>query len=266
VRHPYFDLRGPLILGHRGAAGEAPENTLVAFALGLEQGADVLESDVHSTRDGVPVLIHDACLERTTEGRGAVAQLDLADLQRLDAGHRFSPDGGRSFPFRGRGLRIPTLDEALRRFPRARFNLELKAEDESLAARVLDLIQSLGREHTTLLTAGEAPVMQRLRAAWKATRSQPALGASLADILEVVRSALANEPPATESMALQIPADFAGRPLVTAELVRHCHAHDIAVHVWTINDPPEIARLLALGVDGIVTDHPGRMAALLGRI
>jgi len=263
MRHPYFDLPGPLILGHRGAAGEAPENTLVSFARGLDLGAHIIETDVHRTRDGVPVLIHDASVERTTDGRGPVSDLDLADLQRLDAGHRFSLDGGRSFPFRGQGVRIPTLADALSSLPDTRFNLEIKAPGGELAESVLAVIRELGREHTTLVTAGEEAIMVPLRAAWAAVRVRPALGASDADVLEVVRSALANEAPATDSMALQIPTEFAGSPLATRELVSHCHGHDIQVHVWTINDPREIRRLLALGVDGIVTDYPGRMAALL---
>jgi glycerophosphoryl diester phosphodiesterase len=263
MRHPYFDLPGPLILGHRGAAGEAPENTLVSFARGIELGAHIVETDVHLTRDGVPVLIHDANVERTTDGCGEVADLDLAELQRLDAGYRFSSDAGRSFPFRGLGTRIPSLAEALAALPDARFNIELKAQAPGLADSVLAVIRDGRRDRTTLVTAGEDEIMAPLRAAWAAAARRPALGASTADILEVVRSALAGEPPDTDSMALQIPAEFAGRPLATPELVRHSHAHGIQIHVWTINDPREIRRLLAIGVDGIVTDHPGRMAALL---
>ena len=126
MRHPYFDVPRPTILGHRGAAGEAPENTLESFRLGLAQGADIIESDVHVTRDGVPVLIHDEAVDRTTDGCGRVAELDWDELQRLDAGYRFSPDGGSSFPFRGRGLRVPALEEAFRELPDVRLNLELK--------------------------------------------------------------------------------------------------------------------------------------------
>ena len=123
--HPYFELPSPIVIGHRGAAGERPENTLAAFAHGLETGAEILESDLHLTRDGVVVMAHDETVDRTTEGSGPLREFSFAELSKLDAGYRFSADGGRTFPFRGQGLRIPTLEEGLKVFPGARFNLEL---------------------------------------------------------------------------------------------------------------------------------------------
>jgi len=263
MRHPYFDLHLPIILGHRGAAGEMPENTLLSFATGLELGAQILESDVHVTRDGIPVLAHDADVDRVTEGTGAIASLDLADLQRLDAGYRFSPDEGKSFPYRGRGLVIPTLEQTFNAQSSARFNLELKTGAHDLPTRVLTLCREHAREHRTLVTSGSDEVMTDLRSAIARDGSQVAIGASTADILAFVRSALAGDAPKSDSMALQIPVEFAGRPLITHELIRHAHAHGAQIHAWTINEPAEIERLLDLGVDGIVTDHPGRMASLV---
>jgi glycerophosphoryl diester phosphodiesterase len=252
-----------VILGHRGAAGVAPENTLAAFERGLADGAHIIESDVQCTLDGVPVLIHDASVDRTTDGHGPVSSLTFAQLQVLDAGHRFSVAQGGDFPFRGRGHRVPSLQQAFETLPGARFNLELKADSREMVAEAVRLVQKLDREDRTLLTAGEDGIQAMLREELQRSGARPALGASVADILAVVQSAVAGEAPATDSMALQIPTGFAGNPLVTAELVGHCHAHGIEIHVWTINDPDEIRRLLALGVDGIVTDYPGRMAQLL---
>jgi len=264
MRHPYFDLPLPLVIGHRGAAGEAPENTLLSFERALALGAGILESDVHLTRDGVPVLLHDARLERTTDGRGPVGELTLAALRRLDAGHRFSPDGGRSFPFRGRGLRVPTLAEAFQAFPGARFNLELKEGGAALAEAAVALVREAEREPTTLLTAGEDGMMEALRAELARSGAAPALGASTGDVLRFVRAALQGLAPPPEPVALQIPAEFAGRPLVSRELVAFAHAHEVQIHVWTVNEPDEMAALLDLGVDGLVTDFPGRLVALLG--
>ena len=144
MRHPFFDVATPTVIGHRGSAGEAPENTLASFARGLATGAAILESDVHLTRDGVPVLLHDDVVDRTTDGRGPVAALSLAELRALDAGHRFSRDGGRTHPFRGRGLRVPTLAEALATFPDARFNLELKEGLPGLVEGCVALIAKSG--------------------------------------------------------------------------------------------------------------------------
>jgi glycerophosphoryl diester phosphodiesterase len=258
MRHPYFDVPHPIVMGHRGAAGEAPENTLASFARALADGATILESDVHATRDGVPVLIHDGEVARTTDGAGRVAELGFAELSRLDAGYRFTRDGA-SHPERGRGHRIPSLEEALRAFAGVRFNLEIKADSSALVASVLELLTREGRAERTLLAAADDATMARIREAVAVRRSAVAIGASAGEVLAFVRAALDARPPAAGPMALQIPPDFGGRPLVTPELVAHAHRHGVEVHVWTVNEPGEIRRLLALGVDGIMSDYPARV-------
>jgi glycerophosphoryl diester phosphodiesterase len=263
--HPFFDMPTPLVIGHRGCAGELPENTLAAFAGGLARGAVILESDVHLTRDGVPVLIHDDDVSRCTEGAGRVAALELAELQALDAGYRFSPDGGRSFPERGRGHRVPTLAEAFQAFPGARFNLELKEAAPGLVEATLALVADAGRATHTLLTAEKDPLMATVRAAVADTGVAVALGACVGEVAAFAVAAARGASPPPGPMALQIPPTFGGEPLVTRALVRFAHAHGVQVHVWTIDDPDEMAELLDRGVDGIVTDHPGRMVALLAR-
>src|SRR5262245_23831875 len=136
MAHPFFALRRPLAIGHRGCAGEVPENTIASFARAVADGAVVIETDVHLTRDGVPVLIHDDEVARVTDGRGAVRDLDYAEIRALDAGFQFrAPDGGT--PFRGAGLRIPSLVEALGALPGVRFNLELKEDRPGFCERVL---------------------------------------------------------------------------------------------------------------------------------
>ena len=132
MRHPFFDLPTPIVVGHRGASGERPENTLPAFERAVAQGAMVLETDVHISRDGVVVLSHDPDLARTTEAEGPIAARSFDELKALDAGYRFSPDGGRSFPQRGRKIRIPSLHEAFEAFPGIRFNVEIKQDDPAL--------------------------------------------------------------------------------------------------------------------------------------
>jgi glycerophosphoryl diester phosphodiesterase len=208
------------------------------------------------------VLIHDDDVARVTQATGPVRELAHAELRRLDAGYRFSTDGGRSHPFRGRGLFVPTLAEALAALPGARFNLELKEAVPGIVERTLEVVHTAGREERTLLTASDDTLMARLRAQLEGAARPVAVGASVGDVLDFVRSAQGGAPPRPGPMALQIPVAFAGRPLATRELVAHAHAHGVQVHVWTVNDPGEMARLLDLGVDGIVTDHPARAAAL----
>ena len=263
MTHPYFDLPTPLILGHRGAAGVAPENTLASFARGLSDGAHMLESDIHVTRDGVPVLIHDPEVDRTTEGHGAVIDLDLAELQDLDAGWAFESNAAEGFPFRGQGVCVPSLREAFEAFPESAFNLEIKAPEKELVAEVLKLVRDFEREDRTLLVAGDDGIQARLRAEIRLSGTAPALGASLADIVEIVRAASEGKPHASDSMAIQVPLDFGGNRLITPMLIDHCHGQNVQIHVWTINEAATMRELLDLGVDGIVTDLPGVMAQVI---
>lgn len=256
MRHPYFDLPTPIVIGHRGASGELPENTLVAFERALSQGAAMLETDAHLSRDGEAVLSHDPRVDRTTDGSGAIEEYTLAELQRLDAGHRFSPDGGASFPQRGKGLQIPTLREAFERFPGIRFNIEIKQNSPVLIDATVRIVAEAKRAETTLLAAAEDDTMSALRARLAETGLRPAMGAALGDVVAFVRAAAAGETPPPEPMALQIPPSFAGNPLVTAELVEFAHRHEVQVHVWTINDEDEMRGLLDLGVDGVMSDFP----------
>lgn len=259
-RHPFLDLPSPCVLGHRGAAGECPENTLTSFERALTRGAAILETDLQITRDGVPVLLHDPRVERTTNGNGAVADLPLDALRALDAAYHWVPpharDGNRPPPYRGRGVRIPTLEEALSTFPRARFNLELKDRDPRLIEATLDCVTRCDAARRVLLTAGDDAIMEPLRRAARDTGLDVALGASSGEIGAFLRSALENGAPPAELLVLQVPARFAGDALVTPSFVAHAKRHGIAVHVWTINEAEEMETLLDLGVDGLVTDYP----------
>jgi len=256
--HPFFALPRPLAIGHRGCAGEVPENTLASFARGVVDGAVVIETDVHLTRDGVPVLLHDDDVARVTDGSGPVRELSFAQVQALDAGFRFTAADG-SAPFRGAGLQVPSLAEALASLPGIRFNLELKEDLPGISERVLAVIREADREPLTLVTSGEDPLMEKLRTAVHESGARVALGASTGDVARFVRAARDGVAPPRDAMALQVPAAFLGQPLVTPELVRAAHAHGIHVHVWTINEPQEIAELIALGVDGVISDYPARV-------
>ena len=251
---PFLTGATPRVFGHRGAAGLAPENTLPSFALARALGADVLECDVHATRDGTIVVLHDPTLDRTTNGSGPVCQQDWTDVARLDAGYHFSRDG-RDFPYRGHGVRIPTLEAVLTAFSEARFNIEVKQEAPSIVAAVVDLIRRVGAEDRVLLAAEHHSIMLGIRTA----TDQIVTGFSTDDVVEFVfrarGDALADYRPA--GVALQIPPHTHDRELVTADLVAAAHRCGLEVHVWTVNDRAEMERLLDLGVDGIISDLPG---------
>jgi glycerophosphoryl diester phosphodiesterase len=244
----------PRVFGHRGAAGLAPENTLPSFALGLALGADVLEFDVHASRDGTIVVIHDATLDRTTNGAGPVRECTLHRLQQLDAGFQFTRGGG-DFPYRGQGIRIPTLESVFKLFPLASCNIEIKQGDPPIAAEVVDLIHRFDAQHRVLLAAEDDWIMQDIRrhASDIATSfSAP----EVADFVARVRmSTFENYGPA--GCALQIPSRYGAIELVTAHSVTAAHRCGLEMHVWTINQRDEMERLLQLGVDGIMSDLPG---------
>jgi glycerophosphoryl diester phosphodiesterase len=256
----YLDGPRPRLFAHRGGARIAPENTIEAFAAGLAAGADRLEMDVHATRDGHVVVLHDPTLDRTTDGTGLVRDITLAELHRLDAGARFAGDGG-DFPFRGRGVRVPTLSAVLEAFPGVPLNIEIKQDEPQIEHAVLEVLDRFDARTRVLLAAEESTIMARIRAA----APDVLTSFSAADVLEFVTAwhggtLDAYRPP---GIALQIPPSFGEVQLVTAESVAIAHGMGLEMHVWTIDDPAEMTALLDLGVDAIMTDVPPIAARLL---
>jgi glycerophosphoryl diester phosphodiesterase len=256
----YLDGPRPRLFAHRGGARIAPENTIQAFAAGLDAGADRLEMDVHATRDGHVVVLHDATVDRTTDGTGLVREMTLAELHRLDAGARFNGEGD-AFPYRGRGVRVPTLAAVLEAFPGVPLNIEIKQDQPAIEQAVLDVLDRFAARARVLLAAEEARIMARIRAAAPDVLTSFSAG----DVLEFVTAWQggtldAYRPP---GVALQIPPSFGDVQLVTAESVAIAHGMGLEIHVWTIDDPAEMAALLDLGVDALMTDVPPLAARLL---
>ncbi len=253
----------PLNFAHRGASALAPENTLEAFRLAVEAGAGGLELDVHMSRDGEVVVIHDATVDRTTDGSGAVAGMTLGELRGLDAGYRFSPDGGRTHPYRGRGVGIPTLAELYEEFPAAFVNIEMKEAQPGIEEGVMEVIRDAGAEERTLVVSNRHGVVRRFR---RLCGGRIPTGASRREIrdfylLSRLRLERLSHPP---YVALQVPLDYRGIPLVTPRFVEAAHSRGVRVDVWTINEPGEMRRLLDLGVDVIMTDRPEALTGVLG--
>ncbi len=210
-------------------------------------------------------MFHDDTLERTTNGRGRVDACTLAELRSLDAGYRFSCDGGATYLFRGSGHHIATLEEVFSQFPAARINIELKSLHRDLIEGVVEWVARFRRSELTLLTAADDAVMATLRAHVAKRGVDVALGASTGEVAAFIASALANRLPPPGVMALQVPVYFAGKPLISQRFIEHAHRHDIEVHAWTVNDVGQMGNLLEQGVDGIVTDFPERLAQVIAR-
>lgn len=253
----------PLVMAHQGGADLAPSNTMAAFRNAAQMGVDVLELDVHTTKDGVVVVIHDATVDRTTNGAGSVHNLTLSDLQKLDAGYQFSPDNGQTFPFRGQGVTIPTLQEVLSAFPALRINIEIKQADPPMEQAVAELIQQADAQNRVLVVASNQNVIERFRA----LMPDVATGASESEVrgffyAQTLRVSAFYRPTAD---ALQVPENFGNIQVLSPHFVQAAHAREVAVHAWTINDPEAMRRLLAMGVDGIITDRPDLALEVLGR-
>jgi glycerophosphoryl diester phosphodiesterase len=263
----FFADPPPRIAGHRGAAGTMPENTLVSFRRGLEEGATFLELDIHASRDGEIVIIHDESVERTTDGAGAVRELGLAELRRFDAGFRFTPDGGATYPFRGRGVRIPTLREFFSDFPEARATVEIKQLSAPATETLFDVVEEYDKARQVLVAAEDDAMMAAARTVIQARGLPVATGFSAGEIRALVTALWTGQslPRDLPGRALQIPRQHQGMPLVTPASVAAAHALGIEVHVWTVNEVDEMRELLALGVDGIITDYPARLTDVVRR-
>ena len=199
------------------------------------------------------MILHDPLLERTTDGAGAVRERTLAEVQALDAGYHFTaPDGGH--PWRGRGVRVPTLDELLAVHPGVPLNIEVKQDEPAIEAAVLAVLDRHHGRDRTLLAAEHAPIMSRIRAAAPDMLTSCS-AAEVADFVFRLRDGQL-EGWAAPGFALQVPPSYEGIPIVTAESVAAAHRHGLEVHVWTIDDPAEMDALLDLGVDGIMTNLP----------
>jgi glycerophosphoryl diester phosphodiesterase len=263
--HPFFEADGPgaLVIAHRGGAGLRPENTLAAFSHAVEIGADVLEMDIQRTADGAIVCLHDRTVDRTTDGRGRVDSLTLSELRKLDAGYNWSADGGRSHPFRGNGIQVPTLEEVFTRFPGTRMNIEMKHGGPALAQPLCTLVRRTGMGQRVLIASmNEAAIMAFRQACPEVATSMSRSEAQLFFGIQLVSLDAAYTPPVR---ALQIPERLGQDVIATAELVAVAHRRNLKVNVWTINDAERMEELVRIGVDGIITDRPDRLLDVVRR-
>ncbi|HEU0052316.1 MAG TPA: glycerophosphodiester phosphodiesterase [Longimicrobium sp.] len=257
-RPGYRYLAGaPLLIAHRGGSALAPENTLDAFRRALGWwGADILETDVQPTRDGDALVIHDPTVDRTSNGTGAVSSFTVAELKRLDAGFRFTPDG-KTFPFRGKGVVFSTLREVLTALPHARVNVEIK--DGRAQQAVWDTVHELGAEHRVLIAAGD----RRNRSRFKGYAGPQSAGAQDLYAFYLAHLAHLARLHAPSIDAFQMPERHHGRQVLDPRWVREAHVRNVAIHVWTVDEVDDMRRLLEWGVDGIITDRPDRLARVL---
>ncbi len=264
ARRPYLDLPGPWLVAHRGGSLLAPENTLEAFDLAARLGADAIETDVRLSADGVVFVFHDEDTARLAGEPSTIEASSAAEISRLDAAYSFSKDGGLSFPFRGKGVRVPALAEALASHPRMRFSIDAKTSDAALAEALARTIRDAGAGERVCVGSFSDVQARRLGALLPNTcRFLPRLAGAWH-----VLAAKAGIPgalcPSGYDLAA-VPRRSSGLAVVTPRVLRHFHGLGMPVHVWTIDDEREMRALLALGVDGLISDRPDLLARALGR-
>jgi len=235
---PWLTATRPLIIGHRGAGADAPENTLAAFALALEQNADGIEFDVQLSADGVPVIIHDDTVDRTCNGTGRVTEMTLAELQALTIENEHA---------------IPTLDEVFETLGRRTlYNIELKVlgvNDGGLAAAVADRIEGHGLGDRVIVSCFSPFVLREARR--NLVRSIPVAHLRQHRLMRLAHTLVRAE------------ADHPDHTLVDEAMMTWARRRGLRVNVWTVDDPAEAQRLIGLGVNGLITNRPGVLRTAL---
>lgn len=257
------------LIAHRGGNGQWPGETTYAFTRALASGADAIEMDVWGTADDPPVLVlmHSSDISKVTESSGKVSSLKFKDLEHLNAAYRWSPDGGRTFPFANTEpvIRVARLEDVFKEFKDQRMNIEIKQKRPSIVKPVLDLIERYDVPAENLLIASfHTGVLKEFRKECE-RRNLPI--ATSASTWEWVRYYFGNYllhipyRPSTE--ALQMRERLIGFWLLTRGFIRKAHNEGLKVHAWTIDDPTDVQRAIINGIDGIITDFPGRLRAIL---
>jgi glycerophosphoryl diester phosphodiesterase len=243
------------VIGHRGNRAHAPENTIESLAQAVAAGADAIEFDIRVTADGIPVVHHDPTLTRTTNGTGEIERKTFAQLRELDAGVNFTKDGGKTFPYREKGHRIPSFDEVLEAFPTMPLLIEIKTPLAAVGVR--NAIERHKAEERSLVDSFSGDALRVFH------DSKIAYGAASGEVARLMREVItgASVTPLNYS-ALCVPLSYYGLPLPVRRFARIAPKYNCRVHVWTINSPAIAKDLWMNGVNGIITDDPALMLGL----
>ncbi|MGH9043315.1 MAG: glycerophosphodiester phosphodiesterase [Acidimicrobiales bacterium] len=272
--NPWLQRR-VLSYAHQGGAWAWPSSTLFAMRNALKMGADALELDVHRTVDGHIVICHDATVDRTTDGTGAICDLTLAQVRALDAAYWFAGGadvtmglGDHEYPYRGRAgseneFKIATLAEVLETFPKTILNIDIKtpgAQSTEAVETVARLLEDFGRADDVIVTSFDDAVTASFHERAPHVPTSAGVGGTT---LFVQALTTGDAPPSLDAVALQVPERYGSVVVVDRRLVDAAHTSSLAVHVWTVNDVESMGRLVELGVDGIITDLPEELSGVL---
>lgn len=244
-----LDVAAHPVIGHRGNRAHSPENTLESLSEAVALGVDAVEFDLRVSRDSTLVLMHDPTIARTTSGTGAVAEMTVRELKSFDAGYHFTTDGGRTFPWRDRGVRAPMFDEVLETVRELPMIIELKTSTATELVRTAIARHNIG--HRVVVAGFDSRAVHPLRGA-----GFP-LGATTNDSIRLLpRAFLGKASPPLPFQTVNIPPTWKGMPVPFRLLTKSLRTTSTPVHVWTINDALTANRLWDAGVSGIISDDP----------
>ena len=263
--HPYYaaDLNYPLVIAHQGGDGIWPGETMLAYQNSVNLGVDVLEMDIHITEDGALVLMHDETVDRTTDGSGEIESMTLEELKKLDAGYDWSTDDGATFPFRGKGLTVTTLEEVFTAFPDKHMTIEIKKTNASMTQPFCELIRKHKMEDKVLAASFYDDKLKEFRKECPEVATSSAKNETTAFVL--ITKPFLGSFYSPNFFSLQVPEESSGITVMTPAFVKAAHERNLAVEPWTINDAETMKKFIEWGVDGIITDRPDIMLEVLGR-
>lgn len=266
--HPYYENAPiPMVIAHQGGDDVRPGDTMVAFQHAVDIGADVLEMDAHITKDGHIVLMHDERVDRTSEGTGSIEGMTLEELKKLDAAYKWSQDDGQTYPYRGQGITVPTLEELFQKYPQMRYVIEIKKTQIPIDEPLCILIQEYDMQDKVMVASFHDEAMANFRktcpdVATSGSRSEvtPFVLLSKLFLTGFIRS--------PQFQSLQVPYETSesyGIPVMTERFIDQAHGRNIRIEPWTVDDPDLMRQYIDWEVDGIITDNPDLMVEILGR-
>lgn len=260
-----FFLDRVMNIAHRGGAGLSPENTIYAFSRAVtEFGADAVEMDVWSSKDGYLVVHHDEIVERTTGCPGKIRDMTLEQIKSLDAGYNFTTDGN-THPMRGIGLTIPALEEVFLALPGVRMNIEIQQARPPIEKKLYDLIVKYNMADFVLVVARQEEVRKRFAFLNKASIATAASARQIFIFLTLTRLRF-DFLYTPDTDAFQAPRKLCGVKVLSRRFIREAHKSNIAVHSWIINEQKKMRQLVKMGVDGIITDYPDQCREVLNEL
>jgi glycerophosphoryl diester phosphodiesterase len=267
--HPFFQSDRPLVIAHQGGELLAPSNTMTAFQQAVDLGVDVLEFDIHITKDGQLVTIHDPTVDRTTNGKGKVQDLTLAEIQKLDAGYHFEDLNG-ELSYRGKGTYIPSLEEVFQTFPTMKMVIEIKDDNPAqripeISEKLWNLIQKYKKEDQVVVASFDQKIINQFD---EVSDGKIAISAGEDEIRKFIifkKLFLANlyKPKAD---VFQIPTKESIFNLANPSIIKEADRRNVTIQYWTIDDKETMRSLLEDGADGIITNRPDLMLEVLAEM